>query len=151
MTETSTTESSTAVPAQAPSAKTLLRQLQTEFPVIAEHRPLAIGIDKQLLATRPATDRKQLRVALGMHTHSVRYLKALQEGTQRFDLAGMAVGEVSEEQRVLASQALLERFKKRAVEHKAAKVAKDLSEKQERMERERLDKLNQLMNKFSRT
>jgi ProP effector len=135
---------------QAPSAMTLLKQLQTEFPVIAEYRPLAIGIDKLLLAARPATDRKQLRVALGAHTHSVRYLKAMQEATQRFDLQGIAVGEVSAEQRALASRELLERFKKQAAEHKAAKAAKELSEKQERVERERLEKLNQLMSKFSR-
>ena len=144
MTEISSTES------QTPSATTLLKQLQMEFPVIAEYRPLAIGIDKQLLATRPATDRKQLRVALGMHTHSVRYLKAMQEGTQRFDLQGAAAGEVSAEQRALASQALLERFKKRATEHKAAKVAKELAEQQQRAEQERLEKLGQLVSKFSR-
>jgi ProP effector len=48
------------------SAKTLLKQLQDEFPVIAECRPLAIGIDKQLLEARPETDRKHLRAALGM-------------------------------------------------------------------------------------
>ena len=144
MTETATTES------QVPSAKALLKQLQDEYPVIAECRPLAIGIDKQLLETRPATDRKQLRAALGMHTHSSRYLKAMQAASQRFDLQGIAVGEVSEEQRALASKELLERFKKQAEVHKAAKAAKELAEKQERAERERAEKLNQLASKFSR-
>jgi ProP effector len=144
MTETISTES------KAPSAKGLLKQLQQEFPVISECRPLAIGIDKQLLEARPSIDRKLLRAALGMHTHSSRYLKAMQAATQRFDLQGAAVGEVSEEQRTLASKELLERFKKQAQEHKAARVAKEQAEKQERMERERAEKLNQLAAKFSR-
>ncbi|MEC5384848.1 ProQ/FINO family protein [Uliginosibacterium sp. H3] len=144
MTEISSTES------QPSSARALLKQLQDAFPVIAEHRPLAIGIDKQLLEMRPATDRKQLRVALGVHTHSVRYLKAMQAATQRFDLAGTAVGEVSEEQRALASKELIERFRKQAEEHKAAKAAKAAAEKQARAEQERAQKLDQLLNKFSR-
>ena len=134
----------------APSAKTFLKQLQDEYPVIAACQPLAIGIDKELLKIRPATDRKLLRAALGMHTHSVRYLKSMQAATQRFDLNGIAAGEVSEEQRALASNALLERFKKRADENKSTRLAKELAEKQERAERERVEKLDQLMNKFSR-
>jgi ProP effector len=106
---------------------------------------------KQLLEDRPETDRKHLRAALGMHTHSSPYLKAMLMATQRFDLKGIAVGEVSEEQRALASKELLERFKKQAEEHHARKAARELAEKQERMEKEKLQKLEQLMSKFSRT
>lgn len=133
-----------------PTAKTLLTMLRAEFPVFAESRPLAIGIDKQLLAARPDIERKLLRVALGMHTHSVRYLKALQGATQRFDLSSVAVGEVTEEQRSLASQELLDRFKKRAEEEKAARAAKAAAEKQARAEQERAEKLGQLVSKFAR-
>ena len=75
----------------------------------------------------------------------------MQMATQRFDLKGIAVGEVSEEQRALASKELLERFKKQAEEHHARKAARELAEKQERMEKEKLQKLEQLMSKFSRT
>lgn len=58
------------------TARSLLKTLQTEFPVFRESQPLSIGIDKQLLAQRPDLDRKILRVALGIHTNSLRYLKA---------------------------------------------------------------------------
>lgn len=144
MTEVSATET------PATSARDLLKQLQQEFKVIGEHRPLAIGIDKQLLEARPAINRKQLRSALGMHTRSVRYLKSLQGATQRANLDGSPAGEVSEEQRALASKELIERFKKRAEEHKAAQAEKEKAEKEAKAERERTEKLNQLANKFSR-
>ena len=147
MTEVSTPE---APATPVASARDLLKQLQQEFKVIGEHQPLAIGIDKQLLASQPAINRKQLRAALGMHTRSVRYLKALQAGKQRFNLDGSAAGEVSEEQRAMASKELIERFKKRAEEHRAGQAAKDKAEKEAKAEQQRLEKLAQLANKFSR-
>lgn len=132
------------------SARDLLKQLQQEFAVIGEHQPLAIGIDKQLLEARPAINRKQLRTAFGMHTKSVRYLKALQLATQRFNLDGSIAGEVSEEQRGMAAKELLERFKKRAAEHKAAQAAKEKAEKDAQAEQLRQEKLAQLATKFSK-
>jgi len=144
MTEVSTTE------APKPSARDLLKQLQQEYKVVGEYQPLAIGIDKQLMAAVPEINRKQLRSALGMHTQSVRYLKTLQSAKQRFNLDGSAAGDVSEEQRALASKELIERFKKRAEEHKTAQAAKEKAEKDAKAEQERLEKLNQLASKFSR-
>lgn len=144
MTEVASTE------APQPSAKDLLKQLQQEFEVLGKSLPLAIGIDKQLLESRPEINRKQLRVALGMHTHSVRYLKNLQIATHRFNLDNSQAGEVSEEQRALASKELFDRFKKRADENKAAQAEKDKAEKEARAEQERQEKLAQLASKFSR-
>jgi len=136
--------------APATSARDLLKHLQQEFKVIGEHQPLAIGIDKQLLESRPEINRKQLRAALGMHTHSVRYLKNLQSATQRFHLDGSPAGEVGEEQRAFASKELLDRFKKRAAENKAARIAKEKAEREALAEQKRLEKLTLLANKFSR-
>lgn len=144
MTEVSTTDT------PAPSARDLLKHLQQEFKVIGEHLPLAIGIDKQLLESRPSINRKQLRAALGMHTRSVRYLKNLQAAPQRFHLDGSPAGEVSQEQQALASKELIERFKKRAAENRAAQAEKEKAEKEARAERERQEKLMLLANKFSR-
>jgi len=144
MTEVASTE------APQPSAKDLLKQLQQEFEVLGKSLPLAIGIDKQLMETRPEINRKQLRAALGMHTRSVRYLKNLQIATQRFNLDDSPAGEVSEEQRALASKELFDRFKKRAEENKAAQAEKDKAERAARAEVERMEKLTQLANKFSR-
>jgi ProP effector len=144
MTEVASTE------APKPSAKDFLKQLQQEFKVLGECLPLAIGIDKQLLESRPTINRKQLRTALGMHTRSVRYLKNLQNATQRVNLDGSPAGEVSAEHQALASKDLFERFKKRADENKAEQAAKEKAEKEARAEQERQEKLAQLANKFSR-
>lgn len=133
-----------------PSASAVLKQLQQQYKVIGDHLPLAIGIDKQLRESNPEIHVKSLRGALGMHTRTVRYLKNLQAATHRYNLDGSAAGEVSEEQKTLASKELIERFKKRAAEHKAQQAAKEKAEKEAHAERERLEKLMQLANKFSR-
>ncbi|MEC5398762.1 ProQ/FinO family protein [Uliginosibacterium sp. H1] len=151
MTQTTTTDTTeTTSEAASPNARELLKSLHDAYPVLANHQPLAIGIDKQLLAAQPGINRKQLRLALGMHTHTVRYLKTLQEATQRFDLAGNAAGEVTAEQREVAGKELVERFRKRAQANKAAVAAKQAAEKKERAEKERVQKLDQLVSKFSR-
>lgn len=124
-------------------ARALLKQLQQEYKVIGEHQPLAIGIDKQLLAARPEIDRKAMRIALGMHTRAIPYLKVLQNAQQRFNLDGSPAGEVSGEQRALAAKTLHEHFKKRAQEHKKKAEA-------EAAERQHAEKLRQLQEKFAR-
>jgi ProP effector len=78
----------TASPVPAHNARQLLKELQEAFPVFRDCLPLAIGIDKQLLGRLPGVDRKTLRIALGMHTHSLRYLKSMTCATVRLDLDG---------------------------------------------------------------
>lgn len=115
-------------PATAPSApssaRALLAQLQKEYKVLREHLPLAIGVDKQLLQLKPEVNRKHLRAALGMHTQSVRYLKNLQNAQKRFNLDESEASEVNDEQRKIAADTLLERFRKRAKAEKAARADK---------------------------
>ncbi len=130
-------------PAPVQTVRGLLKTLQQEYPVLRDCLPLAIGIDKQLFALKPEISRKLLRSALGVHTKSVRYLKALQIATTRYNLDGSNADEVTEEQRNLAAQTLRELFKKRAEDHKAQQAA-------EQAERERQAKLNQLAERFSR-
>jgi ProP effector len=64
-------------------ARALLKQLQTRFPAFRDCQPLAIGIDKQLIAELPDVSRKVLRIALGIHTNSLRYLAQLSEKFSR--------------------------------------------------------------------
>ena len=71
-----------------------MKQLQEQFPVFRDCLPLAIGIDKQLLARLPDLSRKELRIALGIHTHSLRYLKTTEKATARVDLDGNPAGEI---------------------------------------------------------
>ncbi len=125
------------------NARALIKTLQESFPVFRDYSPLAIGIDKQLLARLPDLDRKTLRIALGMHTHSLRYLKTMQTATHRLDLDGNSGDDVSAEHHSHAAETLRERFKKDAERRKAQREA-------EALERQRTEKLGQLLEKFSK-
>ncbi|WP_342718513.1 ProQ/FINO family protein [Propionivibrio dicarboxylicus] len=139
---TMTTDSTPAAkPAQDPRA--LLKKLHETYPAFRDHAPLAIGIDKQLLARQSDIERKALRIALGMHTNSLRYLKTMEKATQRVDLDGQVVAEVTEEHRQHAAETLRERFRKDAERRKAQRLA-------EEQERQRTQKLNQLVEKFGK-
>jgi len=126
------------------NARALLKSLQTSFPVFNDFAPLAIGIDKQLLARLPDIERKVLRIALGMHTNSLRYLKTIANASHRLDLDGNIGDEVTEEHRKHAAEVLRERFKKEAERRKALREA-------ETLERQRLEKLNLLVEKFGKS
>jgi ProP effector len=137
----------TAAVASAPiSARSLLKQLQQQFPAFRNCLPLAIGIDKQLLARVPGLDRKTMRAALGIHTGSLRYLRAMEKATVRYDLDGTAGAEVADTHRQHAKEVLQQRFKKEADRKKAEREA----EQAEEANRLRQEKLLQLASKFSR-
>ena len=127
----------------AQEARNLLKNLQEKFQVFRDYMPLAIGIDKQVLAQEGSLNRKALRMALGMHTNSYRYLKSMESAKQRFNLDGSDGGEVPAEHRKHAAEILRERFKKEIARRKAQKEA-------EAQEKQRAEKLNQLMQKFGK-
>jgi len=133
-----------ATPGQSPRA--LLKQLQQEFPAFRDCLPLAIGIDKQLLARMPGLDRKVMRAALGIHTGSMRYLRAMEKAKQRFDLDGSAGAEVPEAHRLHAKEQLQQRFKKEADRKKAERDAAA----EEEASRKRQEKLQALASKFAK-
>ncbi|SHN31575.1 ProP effector [Duganella sacchari] len=139
------TAASAPAPA-APSPRSLLKQLQTQFPAFRDFLPLSIGIDKQLLAVLPDLDRKTMRTALGIHTGSLRYLKVMEKAKARYDLDGKPGAEVTDTHRAHATQVLQERYKKEADRKKAEREAKAAEE----AARVRVDKLNQLAAKFSK-
>ena len=123
--------------------RAMLKRLQSESPAFRDCKPLALKIDTSILARFADFDRKNLRIALRMYTASTKYLKAVERGTERFDLDGKPAGEVTQEQREHAATLLKERF---------AAVAKQQREKREaeEAERRRDEKLKQLMSKFGR-
>jgi ProP effector len=127
-------------------ARVLLKTLQETFPVFRNYSPLFIGIDKQLIARQPDLDRKILRIALGMHTNSSRYLKSMEKATHRLDLDGNVGDEVAEAHRKYAAEILRERFKKEAERRKAQREAEVAAEQ----ERQRTAKLSQLVEKFGK-
>jgi ProP effector len=134
------------VVAAAPSARTLLKQFQQQFPAFKNCLPLAIGIDKQIVARMPDVDRKTMRAALGIHTGSLRYLRAMEKATVRYDLDGTAGAEVTDTHRTHAKDTLQQRFKKEAERKKAERDAAQ----EEEANRLRQEKLLQLASKFSR-
>lgn len=140
-------------PATAPaapaalSARSLLKQLQHQFPAFRNCLPLTIGIDKQILARMPDLDRKTMRAALGIHTGSLRYLRAMEKATVRYDLDGAAGAEVTDTHRLHAKEVLQQRFKKEAERKKAERDAAQAEE----ATRLRQEKLLQLASKFSRS
>jgi len=141
------TEPAASAPATAAlTPRTLLKQLQTQFPAFRDFLPLSIGIDKQILAIMPELDRKTMRSALGIHTGSLRYLKVMEKAKVRHDLDGTPGAEVTDTHRAHAAQVLQERFKKEAERKKAERDAAAAEE----AARVRADKLNQLTAKFSR-
>ena len=134
------------IPADNPGqkARALLKALQTDFAVFRDYAPLVIGIDKMLLARLPDLERKTLRIALGMHTNSLRYLKTMEKATHRLDLEGVSGDEVTAEHRAHATEILRERFKKEAERRKAQREA-------EALEKQRTEKLGQLLEKFGKS
>jgi ProP effector len=134
----------TGTDAQSPRA--LLKQMQQQFTAFRNCLPLAIGIDKQVLARMPNLNRKLMRAALGIHTGSMRYLRAMEKATVRYDLDGNPGAEVTETHRQHAKELLQERFKKEADRKRAEREAAVQAE----AERKRQEKLQQLASKFSR-
>lgn len=102
----------------------VLDRLVATFPVFQDARPLAIGVHKTILERMPELTRAQVSRALKIHTGSTRYLKALSNAEQRFDLDGQPAGEVTEEQREAAGNLVKERFKKAAERRKEEEKAK---------------------------
>jgi ProP effector len=138
-----------AAAANAPAAQSpraLLKQLQQQFPTFRDCLPLSIGIDKQLLARVPGLDRKTMRAALGIHTGSLRYLRAMEKATVRYDLDGTAGAEVTDTHRTHAKETLQQRFKKEAERKKAEREAAQAEE----ANRLRQEKLQLLASKFSK-
>jgi ProP effector len=136
-----------STPAAGQSARALLKQLQQQFPAFRNCLPLAIGIDKQLLARMPGLDRKTMRAALGIHTGSLRYLRVMEKATVRFDLDGQPGAEVTDTHRKHAKEVLQQRFKKEADRKKAEREAAAAEE----AAKLRQEKLQQLASKFSRS
>ena len=84
-----------------------------------------------------------MRIALGLHTNSLRYLKSMEKATHRFDLDGNPGEEVTDAHRAHAAEVLKERFRKDAERRRAQKLA-------EQQEKERNQKLSLLVEKFGK-
>lgn len=139
----STPQASSAKTDAIAAARALLKDIEAQFPTFKEAVPLAIGIDKQVLAARPDVEKKVLRLALRSHTQSTRYLKSMEKATQRRNLDGSPADDITQEQREHAAGLLRERFRKKAEAQRAVQA-------EARAEQRRHEKLQQLTEKFGR-
>ena len=128
---------------------TLLDSLSSQFAVFRDCKPLALGIHKTVKERMPEIEAAPLRSAMKIHTASTRYLKALVTSKERFDLDGNVSGEVTDEQREVASTALRERFKKAAERRKADEQAVKTAQLEKEAEQKRAEKLSQLAARFN--
>src|SRR5665647_1828150 len=100
-------------PEPARSVQPVLEKLFELYPHLfgAEFLPLKLGIFQELLALHPEQfQRDNLKLALGQHTRSTRYLQSVAAGKPRHDLQGAAVEPVAPEH---IHFALLELFRRR--------------------------------------
>lgn len=95
------------------AVQTLSKKKQTEL--IAEHiyakydvfnrfKPLAIGIDQDLIVALPQYEPTLIMRVLSNHCRRPRYIKSLSRGGRRFDLNHRFKGEVSAEEQQIALQ-----------------------------------------------
>jgi sRNA-binding protein len=92
----------------------LLQKLFELYPRLfgARFVPLKLGVFEDLLAAHPqALPAAELKVALGLHTRSTRYIEAMASGVARHDLQGKPVEPVATEH---VHHAILELYKRRA-------------------------------------
>lgn len=114
-----------ATPGAAPRAPQrvhpALEQLASLYPHLfgAVFRPLKRGIFQDILAAHPELfEREALKVALGLHTRSTRYLQSVAAGDKRHDLQGQPVEAMAPEH---VHHALLEVYRR-----KKARATEDL-------------------------
>ena len=116
-------------PARSRSAQPVLEQLFELYPHLfgAEFLPLKLGIFQDLLASHPEQfERASLKVALGLHTRSARYLQSVAAGKPRHDLQGVAVQDVAPEHVYLAIVELFRRRQARSGEDQRPKLRAQL-------------------------
>ncbi len=104
---------------RAPSAPhPVLEQLFALYPGLfgARFVPLKLGVYQELLALHPQDFKKEdLKVALGLHARSTRYLEAVASGAPRHDLQGAVVEPVAPEH---VHHAVMEVFRRRQARSK---------------------------------
>lgn len=135
--------------AKSPRRNAALDILNDKFPVFRKGHPLALGIHKEILVRLPDLDPAKLRSAMRIHTASTRYLKELLTTKVRFDLDGNPAGEVTDEQREIASATLKERFKNLAERRKLDEKAQMEAQREREALQKRQEKLAQLAARFN--
>ena len=100
-------------PRKTPPSDLRARELNDSlnaFDVWRNHQPLALGIDKQLFRhiadLHLSASKRVVQKLLHRHTHNRRYLQAVAQGGQRFNLDGSEAGEIIQVERDHAGRLL---------------------------------------------
>lgn len=92
-----------------------------KYEVFSRFKPLAIGIENDLIAAMPQFDPQLIGRVLSNHCRRPRYIKAIAKGGKRFNLNNRFQGEVSpEEQQHAAQNPLVQEALARQTEKRAA-------------------------------
>ena len=92
---------------------TLSRKKQTEliaeyiykkYEVFNRFKPLAVGIDQDLIKAMPQYDATLILRVLSNHCRRPRYIKALAKGGKRFNLNNRFKGEITAEEQAIAQK-----------------------------------------------
>ena len=76
--------------------------LYSKYEVFKKFKPLALGIEQDLIASLPQFDSNLVKRALFNHCRRKKYILAVARGGKRFDLNGRFLGEISEEEKQYA-------------------------------------------------
>ncbi|MDO5640656.1 MAG: ProQ/FINO family protein [Neisseria sp.] len=99
--------------------------IYNKYDVFKRFKPLAVGIDQDLVAALPQFDATLIARVLANHCRRPRYLKALARGGKRFDLNNRFKGEVTAEEQAIAQQhPAVQQALAAQAERKAAAAAK---------------------------
>lgn len=111
------------------SAQPVLEKLFELYPHLFGQRfvPLKLGVFQDLLAAHPEVFAKdELKVALGVHTRSTRYLQSVAQGLPRHDLLGQVVEPVAPEHVLLSMVEVFQRRQARSDEDLLPKLRKQM-------------------------
>jgi ProP effector len=111
------------------SVQPVLEKLFELYPQLfgAEFLPLKLGVFQELLAAHPDHfERDSLKLALGQHTRSTRYLQSVAAGNKRHDLQGVAGDQLAPEHVYFALVELFRRRQRRSREDLRPKLRNQL-------------------------
>lgn len=111
----------------------IANHIYNKYDVFKRFKPLAVGIDQDLIQALPQFDATLISRVLANHCRRPRYLKALARGGKRFDLNNRFKGEVSAEEQAIAAQnpALLALQAKQPAQTESVEQAENSSVSQE--------------------
>ncbi|WP_038333924.1 ProQ/FINO family protein [Kingella kingae] len=100
--------------------------LYNKYEVFQKCKPLAVGVENELIAALPQFNAELVKCVLANHCRRPRYIKAVARGGKRFNLNNRFQGEVSaeEQQHALEQPGIREAIEKQDARRAEAKAAK---------------------------